>query len=62
MPRKGHMEALMSIFVYLYKAYGKTIIVDPMIPKVDTSMEIETNWLKSIYGKDNQEEIPANTP
>ena len=33
-----------------------------MIHKVDTSMEIEPNWLKIIYGKDNQEEIPANTP
>ena len=25
-------------------------------------MEIETNWLTSIYGKNNEEEIPANTP
>ena len=33
-----------------------------MIPKVDIQMEIETNWLKSIYGEDNQEEIPNNTP
>ena len=48
MPWKGHMEALMRIFVCLDKAYGKTIIVDPTIPKVDTSMEIETNWLKII--------------
>ena len=62
MPRKGNMEALMVIFVYFNKTYGKTIIIDTMITKVDTSMEIETNWLKRIYGKDNQEEIPANTP
>ena len=45
----------MGIFVYLDKAYGNTIIFDPMIPKVDTLMEIEMNWLKSIYGEDNQE-------
>ena len=56
------MEALMVIFVYLDKAYGNNIIIDPMIPKVDTSIEIETNWLKSIYGIDNQEENPANIP
>ena len=61
-PQKGHMEALMEIFVYIYKAYGKTIIIDPIIPKVDTSMEMETNLLKSIYSKDNQEEIMVNTP
>ena len=57
---KGHMEELMGSFVYLDRAYGKTIIIDPMIPKVDTSMEIETNWIKIIYREDNQEEIPAN--
>ena len=62
MPRKGHVKALMGIFVYLDKAYRKTIVIDPMIPNVDTSVEIETNWLKSIYGKDKQEEIPSNTP
>ena len=61
-PQKGHMEALMANFVYIEKYYGKTIIINTMIPKVDTSMEIDTNWLKSIYGDDNQEEIPANTP
>ena len=54
MPRKGHMEALMWIFVYLDKAYGNTIIFDPMIPKVDTLMEIVTNCLKNIYWEYNQ--------
>ena len=62
MPWKGHIKALIRIFVYLEKDYGKTIIIDTMIPKVDTLMEINTNWLKIIYGKDNQEEISANTP
>ena len=52
----------MVIFVYPDKTYGKTIIIDPMIPKLCTSMEIETNWLKIIYGDDNQEKILANTP
>ena len=52
----------MGIFVYLDKAYGNTIIIDPMIPKVDTLIEIETNCLKSIYGEDNQESILYNTP
>ena len=56
------MEALMWILVYLDKDYGKTIIIDPMIPKVDASTEIQTNWLNTIYGKDKQEEIPDNTP
>ena len=45
----------MGIFVYIDKYCGKTIIVDPMIPKVGNLMEIKTNWLKIIYGKDNQE-------
>ena len=62
MPKKVHMEAMMLIFVYIDKAYGKTTIIDPMIPKVDILMEIETNWLKSIYCEDNQEEILANKP
>ena len=60
MPRKGHMEALMGIFVYLDKLFGKTIIINPIIPKVNTSMEITTNWFKSIYGEDLQEEISTN--
>ena len=50
MTRKGNTEALIVIFVYIDKSYGKTIIIDTMIPKADTSMEIETNWLKIIYG------------
>ena len=33
-----------------------------MIHKVDTFMEIKTNWINNIYGEDNQEEIPTNTP
>ena len=61
MPQKVHMEALMVIFFYPGKDYLKNIIVYPMIHKVDTSMEIETNWLKSIYGQDNQDEILVNT-
>ena len=56
------MEALKGIFVYLNKAYIITIIIDPMIPKVDTSMEIEKNWLDIIYGEVKKEEILANTP
>ena len=56
------MEALMVIFIYLDKSYGKTIIIDPMIPKVITQTKIKTNWLKNIYGEDNQEKILANTP
>ena len=60
MPRKGHMKALMGIFAYLDKSFGKTIIIDPVILKVNTYMEIRTNWLKSIYGEDLQEEIPVN--
>ena len=54
MPRKLHMEYLMLIFFYRDKSYGKTIIINHMTPRVKTSVEIETNWLKSIYGKDNQ--------
>ena len=62
MTRKVQMEALMVIFFHLDRDYGKTIIIDPMILKVNTSMKIETNWIKKIYCKDNQEEIPANKP
>ena len=62
MPQKRHIEGIMRIFVYIDKDYGKTIIIDPMIHKVDNSMETETNWLKSIYGEYNQEENTANTP
>ena len=56
------MKALMGIFIYLGKSYVNTIIIYPMIPKVNTSIEIKTNWLKRYYGEDNQEEISANTP
>ena len=62
LPQKRHIEGIMRIFVYIDKDYGKTIIIDPMIHKVDNSMETETNWLKSIYGEYNQEENTANTP
>ena len=55
------MEALMGIFIYLEKTYGNTIIIDTMIPKVKTSIEIENNWLENIYGEVKKEEIPANT-
>ena len=60
MPRKGHVEALIDIFAYHDKPFGKTIIIHLIIPNVNTSMEIRTNWLKSIYGKGLQEEIPTN--
>ena len=62
MPQKLHMEALMGILFYIENSYGKTIVVDAIIPKVDTLMVIETNWLKIIYDEDTQEEILANTP
>ena len=53
MTQKGHMEALMGIFVYLENAFGKTIFIHLMIPKVNTLMEINMNWTNSIYGEDN---------
>ena len=56
------MEGLMQIFVYPKKAYGNTIIVYPMILKVNYSMKNETNWHKRIYGRDNQEEILTKAP
>ena len=54
-PRKGHTEALMEIFFYLDKACGKTIVIYPVIPKLNTSLQFETNCLNVIYGEDNQE-------
>ena len=56
------MEALMGIFIYLENTYGNNIIIDTMIPKVDTSIEIEKNWLENICDKVKKEEIPSNTP
>ena len=54
MPQKGHMQVMMGVFVYIYKAYGKTVIVDTIIPKVYTLMEIKTNWFNIIFCEDNQ--------
>ena len=45
---------MMGVFVYIYKAYGKTVIVDTIIPKVYTLMEIKTNWFNIIFCEDNQ--------
>ena len=53
---------MMGSYVYPDKDYLKTIIIDPVIPQINTLMEINKNWLNIIYGKDNQEEIPAETP
>ena len=62
MSRRAHVDKLIGIYAYLDKSFGKTIVIDSMIAKVNTSMEIKTNWLKSIYGQDMKEEIPTNIP
>ena len=38
------------------------MITGPFQPRVDTTMEIKTNWLNSIYGEHNCEEITTNPP
>jgi hypothetical protein len=60
MPRKGHMEALYSIFAYLRKHENSTLVFDDARADIDERRFTEVNW-KDFYG-DVDEAIPPNAP
>jgi hypothetical protein len=60
MPRKGHLEAVYSIFGYLRQHENSELVFDARRPNYDESRFVKTTW-KDIYG-DVTEDIPMNRP
>ncbi|KAL7562847.1 hypothetical protein ACA910_002464 [Epithemia clementina (nom. ined.)] len=59
-PREGHLEQVLSIFVYL-KRYDKSMIVfDDTVPEFDAKQFVKPDW--SEYYPDCAESIPPNAP
>ena len=60
-PRKGHLEAVYHIFLYLSKHEKSRLAFDPSRPKVDESVfNADADW-KDFYG-DVEEELPTKMP
>ena len=60
-PRKGHFDATMNIFGYLYKHLDCTLVLDDLeIDTAETSFT-KSDWSDTIYGND-PEELPPKMP
>ena len=60
MPRRGHLEAVYSIFAYLKKHEKSAIVFDDHIPHVDELIFTPVDW--NDFYPDAQEAIPPNMP
>jgi hypothetical protein len=60
LPREGHLEAVLCVFVYLGLHHNSRVVFDPTHPAVGTGTFIKTYW-KSMYG-DVKEMIPSDVP
>ena len=60
MPRRGHLEAVYSIFAYLKKHDRSTIVFDDRTPFIDELRFIPVDWTD--FYPDAAEAIPPNMP
>jgi hypothetical protein len=60
LPREGHLEDVLHVFVYLGLHHNARVVFDPTYPAVDMGTFIKTDW-KSMYG-DVKEMIPSYAP
>ena len=59
-PRRGHMEAVYSIFAYLKKHLRSKIVFDPAYVEIDESVFFQGNW-DDYYGE-CKEDVPLVRP
>ena len=59
-PRRGHLEAVYSIFMYLDKHENSTMAYDHAYPNIDETVFTDPDWT-DFYG-DISEEIPLDAP
>jgi hypothetical protein len=59
-PRKGHLDQLFHIFVYLNAHQCSRIIMDDSPPQFDEMQLVKADWSK--FYPDAEEEIPPNAP
>ena len=63
LPREGHLEQVLHIFVYLKKYHSTEIVYDPSDPCVEESQFEVKDWTSSEFGHiQGQEEVPENMP
>ena len=49
MPREGHLEAVLHVFVFLCQNHNHRIVFDPTYPEIDMNNFKECKW-KYFYG------------
>jgi hypothetical protein len=59
-PRKGHLDTVFHLFVYLEMKHNSRLVFDPTYPDIDMREFKECDW-KEFYG-DVKEAIPPNAP
>eukprot|EP00934_Nitzschia_sp_Nitz4_P006645 Nitzschia sp. Nitz4//scaffold645_size2074//1141//1920//NITZ4_009302-RA/size2074-exonerate_protein2genome-gene-0.1-mRNA-1//-1//CDS//3329556071//6635//frame0 len=61
LPREGHLETAYNIFAYLDEHPNAPLVFDDLVPRIDDSAFMPTDWSESIYGA-VQEELPPHLP
>lgn len=62
LPRVGHLNQLIHMFVYLKKNHYSKIVFDPSDPDIDYELFRRKDWSSSEFGHIDGEELPLNTP
>ena len=60
MPRKGHLQQLYHLFVFLKLHHNARLVLDETYPEIDESQFEKRDW-KEFYGK-MKETMPPNMP
>ena len=58
LPREGHLNQALHIFVYLKKYHNAEMIFDPSVPQVDASKFQHEDWSSIGFDSDIDEELP----
>ena len=62
LPRKGYLQELYHIFLYIRKYHNSEMVFDPSDPVIDKVQFKEKDWTKSEVGSYTKEEFPKNMP
>ena len=64
LPREGHLQALLQIFVYLKKHHNNTkMVYNPSQPEIDKAAFERKDWTSSKFGHlQGIEELPPKIP
>ena len=63
LPREGHMEQVLQIFLYLQKYHNTELVYDPSDPVINPADFERRDWTSSEFGHiDGVEELPPQMP